>query len=57
MMFRVLASEDGPAPVSWIELQAGPISYGIEMFSEEGRVKMVLGDYIAAEVDLAAPTS
>ncbi len=57
MMFRVLVSEDGPARVSWIELQAGRFSYGIEMFSEEGRVKMVLGDYIAVEVDLAAPTS
>lgn len=51
MMTRVLTATD-KAEGSWIELQAGRFSYGIEVFSDGGRVKMVLGDYIAAEVTL-----
>jgi hypothetical protein len=51
MMFRVLVSEDGVVPVSWIEVQRGRFSYAIEITSP--RVKMILGDYLAAEVDLA----
>lgn len=51
MMFRVLVSEDGGiVPVSWIEVQHGRFSYAIE--TDLPRVKMVLGDYLAAEVDL-----
>ena len=53
MMIRVLTATD-KAEGSWIELQAGRFSYGIEMFSDGGCVKMVLGNYIAAEVTLAA---
>jgi hypothetical protein len=54
MMIRVLTAEDKAAPVSWIDLQAGRFSYGIEGLSEGGRVKMVIGDYIAAEVSLTS---
>jgi hypothetical protein len=51
MMFRVLVSEDGGiVRVSWIEVQHGHFSYAIE--TALPRVKMVLGDYLAAEVDL-----
>jgi hypothetical protein len=53
MMIRVLTVTD-KAEGSWIELQAGRFSYGIEVFSDGGHVKMVLGDYIAAEVTLVA---
>jgi hypothetical protein len=53
MMIRVLTATD-KAECSWIELQSGRFSYGIEVFSDGGRVKMVLGDYIVAEVTLAA---
>lgn len=56
MMIRALLGEDGPAPVTWIELQAGRFCYAIEV-CQTGRVKMILGNYIAAEVDLAAPIS
>lgn len=50
MMSRVLVDEDGVIPVSWIEVQRSRFSFAIEIaFS---RVKMVLGDYLAAEVDL-----
>jgi len=54
MMIRVLTATD-KVEGSWIELQAGRFSYGIEVFSGGGRVKMVLGDYIAAEITLDAP--
>ena len=53
MMFRVLIIDDGPVPASWIEAQPGRFSYAVELFSDMGRVKMILGDYLAAEVDLA----
>jgi hypothetical protein len=53
MMIRVLTATD-KAESSWMELQAGHFSYGIEVFSDGGRVKMVLGDYVAAEVTLTA---
>lgn len=52
MMIRALVGADGPVQTSWIELQIGRFSYGIEMLHEGGRVKMVLGDYIAVEVNL-----
>jgi hypothetical protein len=39
---------------SWIELQSGRFAYGIEVFSDGGRVKIVFGDYIAVEVTLAS---
>jgi hypothetical protein len=52
MMIRVLTATD-KVEGSWIELQAGSFSYDIEVFSGDGRVKMVLGEYIAAEVTLA----
>jgi len=51
MMIRVLGGTD-KVEGSWIELQAGRFSYGIEVFSDGGRVKIILGDYIAAEVTL-----
>jgi len=50
MMFRALVSEVGIVPVSWIEVQYGRFSYAIE--TELPRVKMILGDYLAAEIDL-----
>jgi hypothetical protein len=53
MMIRVLTARDKAANF-WIEVQAGRFSYGIEVFSDAGRVKMILGDYVAAEVTLSA---
>lgn len=53
MMSRVLITEDGkPLQPSWIELQSGRFSYGIEL-GYHGRVKMILGDYLVVEVDMA----
>jgi hypothetical protein len=50
MMFRILVSEYGPIPASWIEVQPGRFSYAIEI--SPPRVKIIFGDYLAAEVDL-----
>src|SRR5260370_7169079 len=53
MMIRVLIATDR-AEASWIELQARRFPFGITVFSDVGRVKLVVGNYIAAEVTLAA---
>lgn len=53
MMIRVLTAAD-KAKGSWIELQAGRFSYSVEVFSDGGRVKMILGNYMAVEVTLTA---
>jgi hypothetical protein len=50
MMSRILVSENGVIPVSWIGVQDGRFSYAIELAMP--RVKMIFGDYLAAEVDL-----
>jgi hypothetical protein len=52
MMSRVLISSEGPIPPAWIEVQPGRFIYGVELLSGGGRVKMVLSDYLAVEVDL-----
>jgi hypothetical protein len=51
MCSRVLVGEDGVVPVSWIDVQRARFSFAIEIAFP--RVKMVLGDYLAAEVELA----
>ncbi|MGH3833686.1 MAG: hypothetical protein ACRDRS_25165 [Pseudonocardiaceae bacterium] len=52
MMFRLLEAADLSATKSWVDVQAGQFSYAVEAFCAAGRVKMVLGDFLAAEVDL-----
>ena len=51
-MIRLLVSEHGILPNRWIEVQEGRFSYAVELLPGRGRVKMILGDYLAAEVDL-----
>jgi hypothetical protein len=50
MMSRVIVAQAGIIPASWIEVQQGRFSYALEI--ARPRVKMILGDYLAAEVDL-----
>jgi hypothetical protein len=50
LMFRLLVREAGIAPPCWIEVQPDRFSYAIE--TTVPRVKPILGDYLAAEVDL-----
>jgi hypothetical protein len=52
MFSRVLIGENGPNPPSWIEVQQGRFAYAIEIATQ--RVKMVIRDYLAAEVDLGS---
>ena len=50
MMIRAFTGEGSVVPPSWTEVQSGRFSYAIEIATP--RVKMILGDYLAAEVDL-----
>jgi hypothetical protein len=52
MMSRVLVSADGIVPIYWLEVQPGRFSYAIEMALQ--RVKIILNEYLAAEVDLTS---
>jgi hypothetical protein len=52
MFSRVLIGENGPNPPSWIEVQQGRFAYAIEIATR--RVKMVIRDYLVAEVDLGS---
>jgi hypothetical protein len=51
-MIRSLTGDEGSASGSWIELQPARFSYGIEISPDGGHVEMILGDYLAVEVDL-----
>ena len=52
MFVRVLEGNNEILGNEWIEPQIGRFAYAVEVFPEGGRVKMVLGEYMAAEVDL-----
>lgn len=50
MLSRILAAGDLSRSNSWIEVQAERFSYGVEIYSCGGRVKMIVRDYLAAEL-------
>ena len=52
MMFRFLGTAGQPVANSWMDVQAGRFSYAVEVFGNAGRIKMVLGNFLAVEVDL-----
>jgi hypothetical protein len=56
LMFKVLGSLGaGRDPDPWQIVQSGRFAYAIDVASgARGRVKMILRDYLAAEVDLAS---
>jgi len=52
MASRVLIGENGPYPPSWLEVQQGRFSFAIDVAAQ--RVKMVIRDYLAAEVAMGS---
>ena len=52
MMMRMLVEESGRLENSWQKVQAGRFSYAVELIPPIGRVRMIFGDFIFAEVDL-----
>lgn len=55
MMLRTLDSGSRSVRNSWVQVQLGRFSYAVEPWPAGPRVKMLVADYLAVEVDLRRP--
>jgi hypothetical protein len=51
-MFRALVVEETAFGNSWLEVQPGRFSYLVECTGDTSRVKMIIRDFLAAQIDL-----
>ncbi|MEU0486756.1 hypothetical protein ABZ260_47285 [Streptosporangium sp. NPDC006013] len=56
MMSRIVLANSEALTNSWENVQEGRFAYAAQVFSSKGQVKMILSDFLAAEVDLEAVT-
>ena len=51
-MFRALVVDREMFGNSWLEVQPGRFSYIVEWSGETSRVKMIIRDFLAVQIDL-----